>query len=173
MKTIRFLTILLLAFGFFFATAEAQRKRPIKRPVPKPVVTGITNADVIKAKDTVAKQITYITNFTDKLPPYVQAIEDVDRESKTKKLRQTSLDLNGKMKRDLIQTLRNFRAGLSALETDFRTKPALRKYLLKIEGIAALSLQSEDLAAVGRYSEISGPLTSAAGKLRDTLATMR
>ncbi len=173
MKIIRFLAILLAAFGSFAVSAEAQRKRPPKRPVPKPVVnTPAAFGDVRMAKDKVTNQIKNITSFVEMLPPFAQSIEALDKEARTKKLRQSSIDLNNKMKRDLIQAMRNFRAGLSALETDFRTKPALRKYLLKIEGIAAYSAQSEDLAVAGRFSEAGRPLTSAAGKLTDTLAVM-
>lgn len=162
-----------MTVGFLAGSAEAQRKAPVKKPVPKPVVTSASAAaDVRKAKDSVSNEIKYINSFVEKLPPWVEAIEGLDKESKTKKLRQSSLDLNNKLKRDLRQAMRNFRAGLSALETDFRTKPALRKYLLKIEGIAALSAQSDSLAVAGRYSEIGATLTSAAGKLTDTLAAM-
>ncbi|MBC7900663.1 MAG: hypothetical protein H7070_11500 [Saprospiraceae bacterium] len=173
MKTVRFLIIFLMSLGFFSVSAEAQKKKPAKKPVPKPVVTTTASfGDVKTAKEKVSNQIKNITTFVSKLPPFVQSIEAIDRESKTRKLQQSSIDLNNKMKRDLIQAMRNFRAGLTALETDFRTKPALRKYLLKIEGIAGYSAQSEDLAMAGRFSEAGQPLTSAAGKLTDTLAVM-
>ena len=173
MKTIRFLAIFLAVLGFFSVTANAQKKRPVKKPVPKPaVVTPAAFGEVRAAKDKVSNQIKNITSFVQMLPPFAQSIEALDKEAKIKKLRQSSIDLNKKMKRDLIQAMRNFRAGLSALETDFRTKPALRKYLLKIEGIAAYSAQSEDLAVAGRFSEAGRPLTSAAGKLTNTLAVM-
>lgn len=110
-----------------------------------------------------------VTKFLYLLGGIAKGIEDLDKDTRANR---AALDKNAANKQGVIQTIRNLRAGLAALEVDFRTKPLLRKYLLKIEGIAALSSQSEDLAAAGRFSESGRPLVSVVEKLSDTLVAM-
>jgi len=169
MKTIRLFLILLIATGFFAISADAQRKR---RPAPKPTPTPFVSADVKAAKEKVSNQISNVTKFIEVLGPIAADIERFDREARTRKPPRKEIDQNEANKRKVIQAIRNLRAGLTALETDFKTKPALRKFLLKIEGIAALSAQSESSALAGRFVESGRPLPNVVTKLSDTLAAM-
>lgn len=162
----------------FAATATAQKRTTTKRkypPTPKVVTTNnvaTSTSDVSKAKETVNNQIKNITKFVDILGPIAQSIESIDQDAKTKKVKKETLDTNAANKQKVIQAIRNLRAGLTALETDFTNKPALRKFLLKIQGISALSAQSEDLAKANRFTDSRKPLLSAVEKLTDTLSAM-
>ncbi len=174
MKTIKLVSIFLTALTLFAVSAEAQRRRaPVKRAAPKVVATPIsTTNDLRTAKDKVSNQITNVTRFVDVLGKISIGIENVDKESKTKRLPQKALDENAANKTKVIQAIRNLRAGLNALETDFRTKPVLRKYLLNIEGIAGLSAQAEDTAVAGRFADSGRPLLLVVEKLSKTLGVM-
>ena len=175
MKTSRILTMLVLGFVCLAVSAGAQtrRKTTTKKPAPKPTASSTTNAiDLQAGKDKVSNQISNVTKFVDLLGKVSVGIETVDMEAKTKKLPQKTLDENAANKTKVIQAIKNLRAGLTALETDFRTKPALRKYLLNIEGIAALSLQSEQTAIAGKFSDAGKPLLLAVDKLSNTLSAM-
>jgi hypothetical protein len=171
MKTIRLFLILLIATAFFAISADAQRRRT-RRPAPKPTPTPFVSGDVKIAKEKVSNQISNVTKFIEVLGPIAADIERFDREARTKRPPRKDIDANEANKRKVIQAIRNLRAGLAALETDFKTKPSLRKFLLKIEGIAALSAQSESSAMAGRFVESGKPLPNVVAKLSDTLAAM-
>jgi hypothetical protein len=61
---------------------------------------------------------------------------------------------------------------LTDLESDFRTKPALQKYLASIQGITDLAGQAEDAAIAGKFVSAKDPLRDVAQKLTDTLKVM-
>ena len=58
------------------------------------------------------------------------------------------------------------------LETEFRTKPDLKKYLPSLQGISDLAGQSVDSATAGKFVASVTPLRSVQQKLNDTLALM-
>ena len=173
MKTIRFLLIFFAAILFLTDSAAAQRRKPpIKRPVPKAAIPVAFTTDINSAKEKVSNQITNVTRFNSALGPIAQGIQDLDAQAKTKKLDKKASDLNEANKRKVIQAIRNLRAGLAALEVEFRTKPALKRFLLKIQGITDLSAQSEDAAFAGRFTDSGKPLLLVVEKLSNTLAVM-
>jgi len=173
----RFAAVLIAVISLFAVTASAQRRPATKRkypPTPKVVTTTTASAtsDIAKAKETTNNQIKNITKFVDVLGPIAQSIESIDNDAKTKKLKKETLDANAANKQKVIVAIRNLRAGLEALENDFTTKPALKKFLPKIQGISALGVQSETLAKTNRFSDSRKPLLSVVEKLTDTLATL-
>lgn len=173
MKTIRFLSIFFAAFVLLTISASAQRRKPVvKRPVPKITAPVAFTADLSYAKEKVSNQITNVTRFHSALGPIAQGIQDLDTQAKTGKIDKQASDLNEANKRKVIQAIRNLRAGLAALEVEFRTKPPLKRFLLKIQGITDLSAQSEDAAFAGRFIESNKPLLLVVEKLSNTLAVM-
>jgi len=58
------------------------------------------------------------------------------------------------------------------LESDFRVKPNLKKYLPFIQGISELAGQAETSAIAGQFVSANGPLRTVQQKLTDTLAAM-
>lgn len=175
MKTVQFLIISLFVLGAFVAAADAQRRKaPVRRPaavVRTPVRPAVTS-EVILAKTKVANQLSNVNRFIEILGPIAQGIESVDGDAKAKRLPKTVLDQNETNKQKVIQAIRNLKAGLMNLETEFRTKSDLKKYLTNIEGISDLSAQSEDSALAGKFVASKEPLRTIAKKLSDTMAVL-
>jgi hypothetical protein len=156
-----------LCFAF---SAAAQKK---KKTTATPTATTITNlADVKAGAAKVSIQIKNVSKFVYNLGIIGRSIEDLDIEIKAGKASQKGIDTNTRNKQAVMTGLRNIQAGLAALETEFRTKPGLRAYLLKIEGIAALCAQSEDFANAGQFLNSGKPLLTLIEKLSDTLEAM-
>ena len=173
MKMYRYLTLALVLTGIFTVTASAQRRRTPKKPTPKPPATStVSPLEVRAAKEKVSNQKSNVERFVAALRPIAQSIADVDADIAARKASKGAVDTNNANKQKVITAIRNLHDGLSALEAEFQSKPALRKYLLKIEGIAGLGGQSEDLAAAGRFTDADAPLIRAGIKLQDTLAAM-
>jgi len=169
MRITRFLTVFCILLTLVFTAAAQKTKRPVPRPTPKP--TPIS-PDVTAAKQQVSNQLYNINVFVDKMGPIAVAIEDLDREAASGKLKKEAVDANEANKKKIIAAIRGLRDGLVSLETDFRTKPALGQYLVKIQGIGTLCAQSEDKAIANQFVASKDPLRQIAQKLNDTLAVM-
>jgi hypothetical protein len=170
MKMTRYLILAIAATAVFCVTAQAQRtKRPTARPTP-PKTSTLPPLDVRAARVKVENQ--FVKGFVERLGPIAQAIEGIDAESKTKKLKQETLDKNAADKQKVIAAIRGLREGMLKLESEFKVKPALKKYLVTIQGISELAGQSETSAIAGRFVAANTPLRSVQQKLSDTLAAM-
>jgi len=169
------LTVLAFVFCLTSAANAQKRKKPAKRTTTaaKNTATAAANAAEIKASaGKVSTQIKNVTKFIYLLGGIARTIEDIDRDAKTKRISQAALNLNETNKKAVIQSLRNLRAGLAALETEFRAKPALRLYNFNIQGISDMSGQAEDLATAGQFTESGKMLLSIVEKLSDTLVSL-
>ncbi|MEO7657982.1 MAG: hypothetical protein ABIV48_00070 [Pyrinomonadaceae bacterium] len=171
MNIIKTAFLLALTLIVFNTAATAQRKKTPTKPkaVPAAVVSVFEIRD---GADKVAVQIKNVTKFLYTLGGIAIRIEDLDNEAKARTLSRASLDLNSENKQNVMQAIRNLRAGIAALEVEFRTKPALTKFLVQIQGITDLTAQTEYLAAAGKFSESGKPLLLLVEKLSDTLAAM-
>jgi hypothetical protein len=178
MKTNKYLLkITFLSFALlltFAASADAQRKKTTpKKTTPTTTTTTTTNTLEIKqGADKVSIQIKNVTKFIYILGGVASGFEVADKEAKSGKLSRALVDKNNQDKQPVISSIRNLKAGLAALEVEFRTKPALKNYLFQIQGITDLTTQTEDLASAGRFSESGKPLLLVIEKLADTLAAM-
>lgn len=172
MRKLQIITAVVLAVGLFNISADAQRRRtPAK---PKVVTTNnlpakTTAANTQSGVQKVAIQLKNVNKFIFVLGGVARGIEDLDKDTKANRNAKAENEEN---KRKVIQTIRNLRAGLATLEVDFRTQPALQKYLLQIQGITDMSAQAEDLALKGRFTDSGKPLLMVVEKLTDTLAAM-
>jgi hypothetical protein len=175
MKTAKYLIILAVAVGVFASDAAAQKKKtPIRKTstAAKPTTKPALTSDVILAKNQVSNQLFNVNAFVDKLGPIAVGIESIDSEAKSKRVKKSVLDENETNKQKLVEAIRGLRAGLTDLETQFRTKPDLKKYLVNLQGITDLSARSEDSALAGKFVASKDPLRTVAKKLGDTLAVM-
>ncbi len=181
MKIIQFLTIFIIAFGAFGLAADAQtRKTPVRRPIAKrtplliktPARKPAVTAVMILTKEKVSNQRSNVNRFIDVLGPIAQTIETVEGDVRNRRVSKTLIDKNVANKQKVIQAIRNLRTGLVNLETDFRTKPDLKKFLVNIQGISDLSAQAEDSALANKFVASKEPLRLVAIKLTDTLAVM-
>lgn len=175
MRHFRFLSIGVIAIAMMATSATAQKK-PVKKPAPKKPTAASTKIvpplDVRTAREKVDIQLANVTQFVDVMGPIVQGIETLDQSARTKKLPKATIDRNELTKQKVVEAIQNLRAGLLTLESEFRTKPTLQKYLINIDGISDLVAQAEDTALAGKYVESKEPLRDVAKKLTDTLAAM-
>ncbi len=174
MRHLKAAVLAIVSLALFAGAADAQKK-PVKKPVAKkPTAAKVTvpPLDVRAAREKVDVQLANVTRFIDVLGPIAQGIEDLDASAKTKRLPKATLDQNEVNKQKVIAAIRNLRDALATLESEFRTKPILAKYLPSIQGITDLGSQSEDTAIAGRFVAAKDPLRDAAQKLTDTLAVL-
>jgi hypothetical protein len=163
-----------LSLVLFAGSGYAQRKTT-KKPAPKkpaPATRIVPPLDVRTAREKVEIQADNLKLFVDVLGPIAQGIEDTDEAAKAKPLPPKAAEKNKVNKQKVIEAIRNLRSGLAVLETEFRTKPVLQKYLPSINGITDLSAESEDSAIAGKFVAAKDPLRDIAKKLADTLAVL-
>jgi hypothetical protein len=156
-------------------TAEAQKKRTTTKRKRTNVAKTTNAANSFEIRTNAAKvstQIKNVTKFIYILGGIARGIEDIDAGARTGKATRAIVEKNNRFKQDVIASIRNLRAGLAALEVEFRTKPALKNYLFQLQGIMELSGQAEDLAVAGRFTDSGKSLLLVVEKLSDTLAAM-
>ena len=172
MKHLHYVALALTILGVFCVSAEAQKRR---RPVTKkPVVTKtvVPPLDVRVAREKVDNQLSNVNGFANKLANIAQGLETADADAKAGHLKPATAAKIQAKEAELVEAIRNIKTGLGNLESEFRTKPLLQKYLPTIKGITDLAAQSEDLAIAGKFVAAKDPLRAVAQKLTDTLAVM-
>ena len=172
MKLSKTTIYLVLVIALLSASALGQKSKTASKkgsPQPVPAASALELRD---GADKVAIQIKNVTKFLYMLGAIAYGIEDLDAQAKTKTLARSTLDANTANKAKVMQAIRNLRAGIAALEVEFRTKPSLKKFLPQIDGITQISAECEDLAAAGRLSDSGQPLLALVEKLSDVLAAM-
>ncbi|MCD9186394.1 MAG: hypothetical protein LUM44_08160 [Pyrinomonadaceae bacterium] len=169
-KILVVLALVLAIIGLQSTTYAQRRKSPARKTTAaKPA----PNTFEIKAgAEKVSTQIKNLTKFIYLLGGIARNIEDIDKDSKSGKFSRTAVSQNETNKKNVISSIRNLRAGLAALEVEFRTKPVLKPYLLQIQGVTDISGQAEDLAVAGRFTDSGKTLLLVVEKLSDTLAAM-
>jgi len=170
MTTLRSFTLILLFLTVFAGLASAQKTTA--RPAPAKTPTKIPPLEVRAERVKVSNQLYNLAAFVERLDPISKNIEALDNDARTKKIKKESIDKNEANKKSVVAAIRGLRDGLVALETDFRTKPNLKLYLPKIQGISDLSGQSLDSAVAGKFVASVAPLRTAKQRLIDTLAAM-
>lgn len=172
MKTIRILLLAFAVMAVFSAAIDGQtKKKPVKASTANKAST-LPPLDVRAARVKVDNQLANVSAFVSRLGPVAQAIETLDAEAKTKNVNQQSLDKNAADKQKVITAIRGLREGMVKLESEFRVKPALKKYLPMLQGISDLAAQSETSAIAGKFVAANAPLRTVQQKLTDTLAAM-
>lgn len=167
----------IFAFVFSFSiTANAQRRKTTTKKTAttaSKTTTAATNALEIKnGAEKVSVQIKNLTKFIYLLGGIARGIEDIDKDARAGKISRAVADKNTKFKQDVIVGIRNLRAGIAALEVEFRTKPALRNYLFQVQGVSDICGQAEDLALAGQFTDSGKSLLIVVEKLSDTLVAM-
>jgi hypothetical protein len=176
MKTNKNLTKLLAVLICLFCltfSVTAQKRRSTGRGTKAAASNASMNAAEIRdGAQKVSTQIKNVSKFVYSLGGVARVIEDLDREIAARKASANAPELNAKNKQAVVSTIRNLRAGLAALEIEFRTKPALKNYLFQIQGIADLTGVAEDQAVGGQLTESGKSLLLVIEKLSDTLAAL-
>lgn len=176
MKITRILSLILIGLTALAISAEAQKTtttKPARRTTPVSNKTSmLPPLEVRAARVKVSNQLYNLSAFLERLGPISQNIEALDKDARTKKIKKESIDQNEAAKQKVITAIRGLRDGLVSLESEFRTKPDLRKYLPTIQGISDLAGQSIDSAVAGKFVAANAPLRSVQQKLSDTLTAM-
>ena len=172
MRYLNYVALGVIIIGLFCGPAAAQKR---KKPVTKKPVAGKTVVppmDVRLAREKVDIQLANVNAFVDKYGPIAQSVEVLNGAAAAGRLKKSDIALNELTKKNLIIAIRDLKAGLVTLESEFRTKPVLAKYLPTIRGITDLAAQSEDTAIAGKFVAAKDPLRDVSKKLTDTLAAM-
>src|SRR3982751_1510984 len=176
MFRLRAITSVLVFVAIFAGASFAQKKTSARTTTAKSTGPKTTSTlpplDVRAARVKVSNQASNVAQFINIMAPIAQSIEALDSEARTRKVAQSSADANQTNKQKLLTAIKNMRAGIDALETEFETKPALKVYLVKIQGISDLAAQSENLAFTGKFVAASEPWKQIRQKLNDTLTAM-
>ena len=175
MSRIYILSLALVLTTFLTFSAEAQKK-PVKKTTSKtttkPAPTVVPPLEVRAAREKVDNQRGNVNLFVDKFGPVAQSLEDFAAMAKTKTPVASAAAANDKNKEGVVTALRNLKAGLADLESEFRTKPALQKYLPNVQGITDLAAQAEDSALAGKFIASKEPLRQISQKLTDALGVI-
>ena len=162
-----------LSVLIFAADAAAQRKpakpAPKKPPVTKTVVQPL---DVRVAREKVEIQRDNVNGFADRLTPIAQSIEVLDKAAAEGRLTPDAVAKNDATKQKFIVILRNIRNDLTMVESEFRTKPTLQKYLPNVKGVTEMALLAENEAIAGQFTASMKPLRDIVIKLTDALAVI-
>jgi hypothetical protein len=175
MRMTRLLTLLMVCFTALTISAQAQKttaKKTSSRSTTSKSTATVPSLDVRAARVKVSNQLYNLNVFLSRLGPIAQNIEAIDNDAKTKKLKKESIDQNEAAKQKVVSAIRNIKDGLMNLETEFKTKPALKKYLPTIQGITDLAAQAETSAVAGQFVASNAPLKTAQQKLNSTLSMM-
>ena len=171
MKKLLIVSICVLLFGAT-AFAQSRSRKASKRTSSAASKTAAADAAAaaVRAKGatTITNQIKNLTTFLYLLGGVARSIETLDAAAKTGQASPT----NEKNKAQLRASFGDFRAGLDALETYFRTTPELQPYYIKLAGSAAGAATAEQLANAGHFDQAGRTLLGVVGRLADVLAAM-
>lgn len=171
MRRFQLAVIIIFSLAVFVGSADAQRKTVRKTTTTKTTST-VPPLDVRAAREKVQTQHDNVNFWIDKLAPIAEALELLDKTYATKPPSAAKRSTHERRKQEFVQTLRNLREDLATLESEFRTKPALQKYLPSVQGVTDMAAQAEDSAVAGKFTGFKPPLLQASAKLTDTLAVM-
>ena len=173
MKQLKFIVSAVLLLTIFAAAADAQKKSTKKSSVRSAsAVKTIPPLDVRTAREKTETQRDNVNFWIDKLGPIAVTLESLDATYAKKRPTASTAAKQEENKKKFVAMLRNLRDDLAMLESEFRTKPALRKYLVNVDGVSNFAAQAEDSAIAGKFVASKQPLREASKKLTDALAVM-
>ena len=173
MKRLQITTLVLFLLVFVTSTADAQKKSTRRTTTKKTTATRVLPPLAVRtARGKVEIQLSNVNDFVTKLGPIAQGLETADADRKAGNLSAKTAASIEASKSKLVDAIRILRDGLSVLESEFRVKTELKKYLINIQGITDLAAESEDSAIAGKFVAAKEPLREVSKKLTDTLAAM-
>ena len=170
MKRLQFLALALCLLGFGVLSASAQKRTTTHKTTP--TTTTLPPLEVRAARDKVDTQLSNVNAWLAKFGPIALNLDAVIADEKAGKLSGPTAAKIDAAKDNVVTSIRDLKTGLTNLESEFRTKPALAKYLPVIQGITDLASKAEDSAVAGQFVAAKDPLRDVAKKLTDTLTAM-
>ncbi|MDQ2976526.1 MAG: hypothetical protein M3R69_14100 [Acidobacteriota bacterium] len=167
-----FIAASIAAVGLFPTTGVSQtRKRTTRstRSSGKPKGSDVQREGAAR----VADQIKILTRFIYLLGGVAKGLEGVDDAASRNEASQPVLDQAKRNKLTVRTSIQSVREGLDKLELDFRTRPELERYYLKLAGVAAGAADAEDQAAANQFDKAGRTLLDVVNRLTDVLLEMR
>lgn len=173
MKRLSVLAFALCLLAFGVVSASAQRKTT-KGTTKKTTATAplLPPLEVRAAREHVDTQLSNVNDFLAKLGTLAPALEQGIADQKAGNLRPQFSQKVDAARANMVRSVHDIGTALTNLESEFRTKPSLAKYLPTVQGISDLGGRSEDLAAAGQFVGAKEPLRDVVQKLTDALAAM-
>ncbi|MFL6374253.1 MAG: hypothetical protein ACJ73D_06270 [Pyrinomonadaceae bacterium] len=173
MKRLQYFVLPLCLVCVGVCTASAQKRTTHKTTGTKTAATTtVPPLEVRAARDKVDTQLSNVNVWLDKYGPVALNLDAVVADEKEGKLTPSTAQKIDANRAKVVESIRNLKAGLTSLESEFRTKAALAKYLPMIQGITDLASKAEDSAIAGQFVAAKDPLRDVSKKLTDTLTAM-
>jgi hypothetical protein len=150
-----------------------RRSTPRRRaPAVKPP-TEQQLADIKAGRERISAQIKTLSQFLYLYGGVAKGIESADQAARSGEASSVAIQQNDRTKAKVRESIKNVRAGLDKLETDFRFNAAWRTHYPHISGVALIGETAENQAAANRFDEAGRSLLQAVNKLADALTAMR
>jgi hypothetical protein len=174
MKRLHFLALALCLLGLGVSPAAAQKRTTHKTTTNKTASQTATlpPLEVRAARDHVDTQLTDVNAWLNKFGPIALNLDAAIADQKAGKLSSATAAKIDTAKQNVVTSIRDLKTGLTNLESEFRTKSSLAKYLPSIQGITDLAAKAEDSAITGQFVAAKDPLRDVTQKLTDTLNAM-
>ena len=150
------------------ATMAQTRKRAARKP-PAPAAKP---AAVRAGATQVANQVKNLTHYIYLLGGVAKGLEAADAAAARNQASAAILEQTQKSKDTVRTSLRDIRAGLDKLETDFRSNPELNRYYIRLAGSAAGAAAAEQQAAANQFDRAGRSLLEVLNRLTDVLVEM-
>ena len=153
--------------------ALGQKKKRTTARRPRTVTTQKTPDAVIAGATSVAGQIKILTKYIYLLGGVATGIEQADNAIRRKEASPAIIEQTEQSKAKVRSSIKDVRAGLEKLETDFRTTPALELYYITLGGVASDAAIAEQQAAANQFDQAGRTLLGVVNRLTDVLLRMR
>jgi len=173
MKRLQYLAFAVCLIGITASFATAQKRTTRKTTGTKTTsTTTMPPLEVRAAREHVDTQLTDVNAWLNKFGPIALNLDAAIADQKAGKLSSATGAKIDAAKQNIVTSIRDLKTGLTNLESEFRTKPSLAKYLPAIQGITDLAAKAEDSAIAGQFVAAKDPLRDVTQKLTDTLNAM-
>lgn len=153
------------------AGAHAQKRRTTTKK-SNPTTTN-ASLEVRAGAGRVADQIKTLSKFLYLLGGVTKGIEAADAAAQRGEASQAVVDQTQRNKAVVRDSIKSMREALDKLELDFRLKPALQPFYIRLAGSAAGAATAEDQAAVDQFDAAGRSLLTVVNRLTDVLLEMR
>ena len=157
--------LLLLLPDASLGQSRSRRTSTPRRRTSSSSSTQLESVQMNSARIRLADQIKNLTRF---LYLYGRFSKDLEL---TGAQAQTS-DVTNRTRAALIDNLRNIRAGLDQLETQFRMTPGLDRHYRRLAGVAQRAADAESKASANQLDQAGRTLVEVVNQLTDVLVEM-
>ena len=163
----------LILLVLFPLNGFAQTRKRSTTKTSRATATETTNFAEQAGKKRVADQIKVLTRFLYLLGGVAKGIEAMDEAARRNEASPAIIEQAAKSKTTVRSSIQSMREELDKLEIDFRAKPELQRYYIKLAGVANGAATAEELAAANQFDKAGRTLLDVVNRLTDVLSEMR